>query len=58
MISNLLKKTVKMNIPGQGRHVLKIWMVDPGLIIDKIIIDAGGVEDSYLGPPESVRHAD
>jgi hypothetical protein len=54
VISNLLKKSAKINIPGQGQNVLKIWMVDPGLVIDKIIIDAGGVKDSYLGPPESV----
>jgi len=54
VISNLLKKTAKLYIPTQGQHVLKIWMVDPGLVIDKIIIDTGGVVDSYLGPPESV----
>ena len=53
VISNLLKKTTKLNIPGQGQHVLKIWMVDPGLVIDKIIINSGGIKDSYLGPPES-----
>lgn len=28
--------------------------MDPGLVIDKIIFDMGGVKDSYLGPPESV----
>jgi len=54
VIANLLKKTAKLIIPGQGQHVLKIWMVDPGLVIDKIIIYTGGVKDSYLGPPESV----
>ena len=27
--------------------------LDPGVTIDKIIIDMGGVKDSYLGPPDS-----
>jgi len=56
VISNLLKLKKNLNISGKGPHILKIWMVDPGLIIDKIIIDTGGVEDSYLGPPESVYY--
>jgi hypothetical protein len=40
-------------IPHPGYHVLKFWFVDPGVVLQKLVLGFAAVPDSYLGPPES-----
>ncbi|MET0264880.1 MAG: glycosyl hydrolase 115 family protein [Duganella sp.] len=47
--------TSRHTIATAGHHTLKFWAVDAGVVLQKIVVDAGGLKDSYLGPPESPR---
>ncbi|KAK0433154.1 glycoside hydrolase family 115 protein [Armillaria borealis] len=47
---------IRLSFAGMkaGAHTLKIFMIEPAVVVQKIIIDVGGLESSYLGPPESL----
>lgn len=55
VILNIRAAVTKHILPEAGYHTLKIWMVDPIVVLQKILIDTGGLKPSYLGPPESYR---
>jgi len=55
VLANLRRMTTRIAIDKHGQHTLTIWMVDPGVLIDKIVVYTDKPKDSYLGPPESCR---
>ena len=53
VMENVRKTVTRHEVNASGVHKLQFWMVDPTVVLQKIVIDMGGVKPSYLGPPES-----
>ena len=40
-------------ISKAGVHTLKVWMVDPGIVLESITIHLDEPKSAYFGPPVS-----
>jgi len=55
-VSNNINQIVsELQLNKPGKHTLKVWMVDSGVVLQRLVIDCGGLKPSYLGPLESTK---
>jgi hypothetical protein len=52
---NIRIATSTHKLARRGAHILNIYFVDPGPVLQRLVIDSGGEKPSYLGPPESPK---
>jgi len=56
MVSNFSTYNITTHpIMASGAHTLNLWAVTPSITFQKLVLNLGGLRDSYLGPPESLR---
>lgn len=53
VVNGIEKCTATITIPSAGYHTIRLYMVDAGTAVDRIVINTGGEADSNLGPRES-----
>ncbi len=40
----------------EGKHTIKYWMVSSAVMLQKMVIDFGGLKPSYLDPQETIHN--
>ncbi|MFP9114482.1 glycosyl hydrolase 115 family protein [Flavobacterium sp. RHBU_3] len=50
---HIIRSATKHTIKQPGRHKLRFRVLNPGIVLEKIVINTGGLKPTYLGPPQS-----
>ncbi|AEW00186.1 hypothetical protein A4D02_28370 [Niastella koreensis] len=51
VLRNRAERTIQIPHLNKGQHTLKIYAIDPGVIVDEIRIDFGGLKKAYSAIP-------
>ena len=52
--NNVTSLRTSLDLPS-GNHSLKVWALETGVVLQKVVIRTGEEKPSYLGPPQSAR---
>jgi hypothetical protein len=53
VLCNSASSTITHSFKEPGNHTLAITALDPGIIVDRITIDFGGLKSGYSAVPET-----
>ncbi len=51
---NIIIKTSTHQVQSAGKHILRYWMISPGVVLQKAVISFEEVTPTYLGPEETL----
>ncbi|MCD8044963.1 MAG: glycosyl hydrolase 115 family protein [Tannerellaceae bacterium] len=51
--NSIIQSVTTHTVQQPGIQTIRYRVLDPGLVLQKLIINTGGLKPSYLGPPES-----
>ncbi|AUW59764.1 hypothetical protein C1T17_18470 [Sphingobium sp. SCG-1] len=51
---NAITSVTEWPMARPGQHVLRIYALDPGVVLDSMVIDFGGLATAYMAPPETI----
>ncbi|WP_324671203.1 glycosyl hydrolase 115 family protein [Hymenobacter sp. GOD-10R] len=57
VLRNNAQRQIKAEAITPGRHTLKVYALDPGVVLDRITIDLGGLKPHYSPIPETRKEA-
>ena len=53
VLEEAIIRTSKLQVASPGPHTLRVYAIDPGVVLDKIVLGFGEPRPSYLGPAET-----
>jgi len=51
---NAMTSITDWTIARSGEQRLRIYALDPAVVVDSAVVDFGGLAKSYLSPPETI----
>lgn len=51
--NSIIESVTNHRIDKTGLHTIRFRVLDPGIVLQKVMLDLGGLKPSYLGAPES-----